>query len=338
MVWGFIPVMFGVLCQVASIAEASSLVPLAGAQYVRHSNDATNVRVTHAEAIFHCLALVLALRSPVKYGSPSQGRLKWRLTTAPVRKFVTWIQGWSTTFSWIALLASISNVSANAIVSVAAANNPGFDIKNWQIVLVMLACLVGIGLLNLYLFQAIPWIECVAGLLHVILWITFIVVLLTLADRHSTHFVFFQGSTLSGWDSAAAFNIGNQASSWCFVSFDFISHISEVRLRSRSPLTIKTLTSSKSQETKKPTKAVPRAMFWSIVTNAFMAFVMVIVFLYTVGDVERVASSRYPLMDICIQATNSIGGATAMVCGILIILLSGQIGALASVSRLTWAW
>lgn len=36
MVWGFLPVMVGVLCQVASIAEASSLVPLAGAQYVRH--------------------------------------------------------------------------------------------------------------------------------------------------------------------------------------------------------------------------------------------------------------------------------------------------------------
>lgn len=35
MVWGFFPVMFGVMCQVASLAEASSLVPLAGAQYVR---------------------------------------------------------------------------------------------------------------------------------------------------------------------------------------------------------------------------------------------------------------------------------------------------------------
>lgn len=235
-----------------------------------------------------------------------------------VRKIITWIQGWSTTFSWIALLASVANVSANAIVSVAVANNPDFDVKQWHIVLIMLACLVGIGLLNLYLFQVIPWIECVGGLLHIILWIVFIVVLLTLADRHTTDFVFFQGSTLSGWNSAAAFNIGNQASSWCFVSFDFISHISE--------------------ETQKPTKAVPKAMFWSIATNAFMAFVMVIVFLYTVGDVERIASSRYPLMDICLQATNSVGGATAMTCAILIVLLSGQIGCLASVSRLTWAW
>lgn len=87
-----------------------------------------------------------------------------------------------------------------------------------------------------------------------------------------------------------------------------------------------------------PGKSVPRAMFWSILTNGIMAFTMVIVFLYTVGDVERVASSRYPLMDICLQATRSVGGATAMLCGILIILVSGQIGALASVSRLTWAW
>ena len=256
----------------------------------------------------------------------------------PVRKFLTWIQGWSTTFSWIALLASISNVTANAIVSVAVANNPSFDVKQWQIVLIMLGCLVGIGLLNLYLFRVIPWIECVAGLLHIVLWIVFIVVLLTLADRHSSNFVFFQGSTLSGWNSAAAFNIGNSASSWCFVSFDFISHIAEVSIRIPRFLLSGLLTRSKLQETKQPGKSVPRAMFWSIVTNCFMSFVMVIVFLYTVGDVERVATSRYPLMDICLQATNSMAGATAMVCGILVILLSGQIGALASVSRLTWAW
>lgn len=147
----------------------------------------------------------------------------------PVRKLITWIQGWSTTFSWIALLASIANVSANAIASVAAANYPDFSVQQWQIVLIMLCSLVAVGLLNLYLFRVIPWLECVAGLLHIILWIVFMVVLLTLADRHSTDFVFFQGSTLSGWDSGTAFNIGNQASSWCFVCFDFMSHIAEVR-------------------------------------------------------------------------------------------------------------
>lgn len=152
------------------------------------------------------------------------------LTERIVRKFVTWIQGWSTTFSWIALLASISNVVANAIGSIAEANNPNLAVQQWQIVLIMLASLVAISLLNLYLFRLIPWIECVAGLLHVFLWIVFIAVLLTLADRHSTDFVFFQGSTLSGYNPAIAFNVGNQASSWCFVSFDFISHIAEVTL------------------------------------------------------------------------------------------------------------
>ena len=97
---------------------------------------------------------------------------------------MTWIQGWSTTFSWIALLASISDVIANAIGSVVEANNPNFTVQQWQIVLIMLAILVGISLLNLYLFRVIPWIECVAGLLHIFLWIVFIAVLLSLADRH----------------------------------------------------------------------------------------------------------------------------------------------------------
>lgn len=102
--------------------------------------------------------------------------------------------------------------------------------------------------------------------------------------------------------------------------------------------TIRRLSPDKLQETKKPGNSTPRAMFWSMVTNALMAYVMVIVFLYTVGDVERVVGSRYPLMDICLQATKSVGGATAMMFPILIILLTGLIGTLTSVSRLTWSW
>lgn len=79
-------------------------------------------------------------------------------------------------------------------------------------------------------------------------------------------------------------------------------------------------------------------MFWSICVNAAMAFGMIIILLYCVGDVEQISASSYPLMDICLNATQSVAGASAMLGGILTTIISGTIGSVASVSRLTWAW
>lgn len=69
-----------------------------------------------------------------------------------------------------------------------------------------------------------------------------------------------------------------------------------------------------------------------------MAFGMIIILLYCVGDVEQISASSYPLMDICLNATQSVAGASAMLGGILTTIISGTIGSVASVSRLTWAW
>lgn len=81
----------------------------------------------------------------------------------------------------------------------------------------------------MYAFWLIPWIELIAGLLHVILWIVYAVVLLTLAPRHSTRFVFLEKANASGWTSDfVSFNLGIILLSWGFVGYDAMAHISEV--------------------------------------------------------------------------------------------------------------
>lgn len=79
-------------------------------------------------------------------------------------------------------------------------------------------------------------------------------------------------------------------------------------------------------------------MFWSICLNAALAFAMVLIFLYSVGDVETIMNSTYPLIEICLAATKSTAGASAMLGAILWTIISGTIGSVASTSRLTWAW
>ena len=160
------------------MAEMSSVQPIAGAQY----------HWTHYLA-------------PPKY-----------------RRFITWVQGWITWFSWISLLAGVINIAANIIVTLVGAQYPTYVSQGWHVTLIMYALLIVLGLMNQYLFWIIPWVELVAGLLHIILWIVFVSVLLTLAPRHSAEFVFTAKSELSGWtDHFVSFNLGMILGSWGFV-------------------------------------------------------------------------------------------------------------------------
>lgn len=146
------------------------------------------------------------------------------------RKFITWLQGWVTWTSWIALLAGITNIAANVTTVLVNASYPNYSPQGWHTVLIMYAYLVALGLLNMYGFWLIPWIELIAGLLHVTLWLVFAVVLLTLAPRHSNEFVFFEKANMSGWSSDfVSFNLGIVLITWGFVGFDAVAHISEVR-------------------------------------------------------------------------------------------------------------
>lgn len=177
LVWGFFVTMPGIMAQVASITEMASVQPIAGAQY--HWTD---------------------YLAPPRY-----------------RKFITSVQGWITWFSWISLLAGVSNVVANTLTTIVSAQYD-FTVKGWHTVMVMYGLLVSQGLLNMYFFWLIPWVELVAGLLHLILFIVFGSVLITLAPRHSAEWVFLEKSNLSGWnDDFVSFNLGIILCTWSFV-------------------------------------------------------------------------------------------------------------------------
>lgn len=93
-----------------------------------------------------------------------------------------------------------------------------------------------------------------------------------------------------------------------------------------------------SEEVRKARHAVPRAMFWSIVMNGVLAYGMILVILYALGDVDEILSSGYPLITICINATQSVAAGSAMVGVSMIVTIACSIGSIASASRLTWAW
>lgn len=92
-----------------------------------------------------------------------------------------------------------------------------------------------------------------------------------------------------------------------------------------------------SEEVKKAKHAVPRAMILTIILNGLLAYGLVLVLLFHMGDPNQVLDSYYPIIPICQNAAGKSGG-TAMVVGLLIVTFCVVIASLASVSRITWAW
>lgn len=72
--------------------------------------------------------------------------------------------------------------------------------------------------------------------------------------------------------------------------------------------------------------------------NAVLAFGMVIIFLYCLGDIDDVLTASYPMMAICLNATNSVVGASVMLGSLLTTVVLVSIGSVTSASRLTWSW
>ena len=93
-----------------------------------------------------------------------------------------------------------------------------------------------------------------------------------------------------------------------------------------------------SEEVRKARHAVPRAMFWTIALNGVLAYAIILVILFCMGDLSDALNAPFPIIEICYQATGSMKAATAMVSGLLVISVAVTLGSIASASRLTWAW
>lgn len=85
---------------------------------------------------------------------------------------------------------------------------------------------------------------------------------------------------------------------------------------------------------------VPRILIQTIAINGLMAFVFLLVILFCLGNMNEALNPQYiyPTIGIFKQTTQSVGAATAMQTGIVLIGMVSNTAVVASVSRLTWAF
>ena len=96
-----------------------------------------------------------------------------------------------------------------------------------------------------------------------------------------------------------------------------------------------------SEEVKNAPVNVANAMILSTIVNGFLAFGMLLVVLFCVGDVEDVVSNApngYPFVLIFANAVGSETAATAMSSIVLILELCSAAAGLAAASRMMWSF
>ena len=85
------------------------------------------------------------------------------------------MQGWFTWFGWVSLECGIANITAIMVQQMVMLNHHTYDPKNWHITMIMIAMLLIHGSINStrYTFALVPWLELLAGVLYVCLFVVY---------------------------------------------------------------------------------------------------------------------------------------------------------------------
>ncbi|KAI4923358.1 hypothetical protein J4E85_008395 [Alternaria conjuncta] len=286
LIYGFILIWLGNFSVFVCIGELASAVPTAGGQY-------------------HWVSL-LAPRSN--------------------RKFFSYVTGWLTVIGWIAALTSVCYFVADLILQLVSLNDlEGTYVREgWHGTLLLWGILLLCVFINVFISGALPTIEVVVLIVHILGFFGILVPLIYLPSSHnSAKKIFTMFHNEGEWSThALAFFVGLQGNALAFVGTDSVVHMSE--------------------EVKNASTDVPRSMLLSLVINGTLALGMLFAVLFSAHDITNLLNDQdattAPFLRIFTQAVGSEAGATVMVAIIVLLEFCSAMGCLAAASRMTWSF
>lgn len=211
------------------------------------------------------------------------------------RNFASFFVGWMGSTGWISLAASASIIVSNFLSGIIVMWNENFELKTWQSFLFYLAATIISWGLNAFGLKVLPTLDRIAGLWSMA---GIVVVSITILACSSGRFasaadVFTKFSNETGWPDGLAFFLGLLQSMFGLTGFDAVSHLVD--------------------EVPRPARTAPMVMVMSICLGATSAFIYLVIFLFCVQDFEALVSSPTgPILQVFLQSTKSLGGATAL--------------------------
>ncbi|KAK5991994.1 Choline transport-like protein [Cladobotryum mycophilum] len=268
-------------------------------------------------------SLFATLSELVSMAPTSGGQYHWVAMLAPrsCSKFLSYVTGWLTAAGWLGTMTAAANFSAGMIQGVAVLTIPSYEIKPYQTTLLFWAVMLFYLLVNTAGNKILPRFETIAFFLHVLGFIGILIPFAVLGSRSTTASVFTTFQNGGNWSSQGlSFFIGLLGNVFAFAGVDGAFHLSE--------------------EVQNPSTVVPSSIMFSILINGSAGFIMVVVVLLYMGDIDQALHSPtgFAFMEIFRQATRSVAGSAAMASVVIVMTLCCGAGILASTSRIFWSF
>ncbi|KAL5424344.1 hypothetical protein PMIN04_003270 [Paraphaeosphaeria minitans] len=272
---------------------------------------------------FGCCAVGFSLAELASIDPTVGAQYRWSANLAPSNTGRFWglLQGWITTAAWTFACAGPPSILANILSSLAIFNYESYEPQRWHTSLIMISSMAVPFLSNLWFRKLLNSFEMAGGVLHIVLFIVFIVILTVFGQRNSSDFVF---RTLlwedSGWNNkGVSWGLGLLTVTFSVTGFDSVLHMSD--------------------EVKKVRTRVPRSIILACTVNSVMLFAFVLVLLFFIGPLdEELVRAPLPLIFAIYRATASKAATNAMVSLVAVMIFLAMFNALASVSRLVWVF
>ncbi|KIY02245.1 uncharacterized protein Z520_02383 [Fonsecaea multimorphosa CBS 102226] len=249
----------------------------------------------------------------------SGGQYHWVSEFAPpnAQKLLSYFIGWFGILGYQIGTTIGAFVAGTMIQGVIILNNPDtYNPQRWHGTLIAMAITICVALFNIFLANHLPLVEGIILVLHVAGFVAILVPLWIMAPRTPSSEVWTSFTDGNGWGSiGVACLVGMITNAGALVGGDAAAHMAE--------------------ELKSASKILPRAMIWTIAVNGLLGFVMLVTFLYTLGNLDEDLASPtgYPVIQVFATATESNGGAIGLTTILIILNVCANLTTMAGSSR-----
>jgi amino acid transporter len=253
----------------------------------------------------------------------SGGQYHWISEFAPrsCQRFLSYIVGWLGALGWQAGVASNSFLCGTMVQGLIVLWDESYVPQRWHGTLLTIAMAAISTFFNTYGARQLPLLEGLVLLLHIFGFFGVLIPMWVLAPKQSVDDVFFTFQDGGNWGSVGtACLVGMMSPIYSFIGPDAGTHMSE--------------------EIRDASRIVPMSMVAAAVLNGVLGLIMAVSYCFCITDLEKILATptKYPFIQVFVQATGSKGCATAMTMVVIVMLETSCISLLATASRQTFAF
>ncbi|KAF4962587.1 hypothetical protein FSARC_9365 [Fusarium sarcochroum] len=251
------------------------------------------------------------------------GQYHWvaALTPSSIRSPASFVTGWICIGGQIVLTSSAAFAAGLQTQSLVIVNDSSYIPERWQGMLFYWAVLAYGLVLNIWGHKLLPFTNTVSGMIHVVGFVTIVIVLCVMSPKNSASFVFTEFTNYSGWENdGVSWLVGLLSAVYPFLGYDAACHLAE--------------------EMPHASRNVPLAMVGSVGVNGLMGLVYVIVILFATGPLESLLQTPtgFPFMQIFLDSTKSKAATTVLSVVVISIAIAATAAGITSTSRTLWAF